>query len=141
MKKLFLMILLPSFLIMACNKEETIQPTDLPADASSYITTHYAGQQILQVVKERDDLRLYYFVYLNNGTKLEFNREGEIREIEGSTAIPATALPVLIVSYVETNYPGTFIKAWQIDDTSQDVELSNNSRLEFDKNGNFLRVE
>ncbi len=133
-------MVLPVLLLAACDKEKTIQPNDLPANASGYVNTHFAGQQVLQVVKERDDLKISYFVYLGNGTKLEFNREGNIREIEGTVAIPNSALPVLIIDYVHVNYPAAFIRGWEIEDTRQEIKLSNNVELEFDRNGNFLRI-
>jgi hypothetical protein len=140
MKKMYSLMLLSVLSLIACNKEKTIQPDDLPANASGYVTTHFASQQIIQTVKERDDLKLSYFVYLNNGTKLEFNREGEIRDIDGTTAVPNSALPSLILSYVQSHYPAAFIKGWRIGDTRQDIKLSTGTNLEFDRNGNFLRV-
>lgn len=141
MKKMLLAFLLPAILLTACDKEKIIQADDLPGNATSYINTHFAAQQILQVVKERDDLKTSYTVYLNNGTKLEFTRQGEIREIEGSEPIPANALPVLITSYVQTHYAGSFIKAWEIESSKQDITLSTGVKLEFDKQGNFLRID
>ena len=68
---------LSALLLVACDKEKVVQPDDLPANASGFITTHYSGKQILQVVRELDNLKTYYHVYLNNGTKLDFSRLGE----------------------------------------------------------------
>ncbi len=130
-----------ALLLVACDKEKVVQSDDLPANASGYISTHYAGKQILQVVKELDNLKTYYHAYLNNGTKLDFSRQGNIKEIEGTEAIPDTVIPVLILNYVGTNYPAAFIRGWDIDDATQEIKLSTDTELEFDKNGNFLRVK
>ena len=132
---------LSALLLVACDKEKVVQSDDLPANASGFVTTHYAGKQILQVVKELDNLKTYYHVYLNNGTKLDFSRQGNIKKIEGTEAIPNTVIPALILNYVDTNYPSAFIRSWYIDDTSQEIRLSTNEALEFDKNGNFLRIK
>jgi hypothetical protein len=140
MKKIFLLMTLSAFLLVACDKEKVVQENDLPATASGFVSTHYPGQQILQVVKELDNLKTYFHVYLNNGTKLDFSRKGDLKKIEGTEAIPDTVIPVLILNYVDTNYPSAFIRGWDIDDTSQEIQLSTNESLEFDKNGNFLRV-
>ena len=141
MKQLLLLALLPALLLTACDKEKIIDTEDLPADVRGYVQTHYGSVAIRQAVKERDDLKISYYVYLENGTKLTFARNGDIKEIEGTTPIPDSALPALIVSYVSANYPGAFIKEWEIDDATQDVELSNNVKLEFDRHGNFLRID
>ena len=132
---------LSALLLIACDKEKTVQPNDLPANASGYVSTHYTGKQILQIVKELDNLKTYYHVYLDNGTKLDFSRQGNIKKIEGTEAIPDTVIPVLILNYVDAHYPATFIRGWHIDDAIQEIKLSTDTELEFDKNGNFLRVK
>ncbi len=134
-------MILSAFLFVACDKEKVVQADDLPANASGFVSTHYSGKQILQVVKELDNLKTYYHVYLNNGTKLDFSRQGNIKKIEGTEAIPNTVIPALILNYVDANYPSAFIRSWDIDDTSQEIRLSTNEALEFDKNGNFLRIK
>ena len=93
-----------------------------------------------QVVKELDNLKTYFHVYLNNGTKLDFTRQGNIKKIEGTEAIPDTVIPSLVLEYVDTHYPTDFIRCWEIKDASQETKLSSGLQLEFDKNGNFLRV-
>jgi len=129
------------FLLVSCDKEKVINNDDLPAKATSFINTHYATQVIRQVVKERDDLKTEYHVYLDNNTKLDFNKDGDIKEIEGSEKIPDAILPALIVTYVNTNYPTAFIRAWDPDETNQEVKLSTGPELLFDSNGNFLRID
>ncbi len=132
---------LSAFFLLSCDKEKVVQEDDLPANASGFVTTHYAGKEILQVVKELDNLKTYYHVYLNNGSKLDFSRQGNIKKIEGTEQIPDTVIPALILDYVHNNYPATFIRGWETDDSGQDIKLSNDVKLEFDRNGNFLRVD
>lgn len=132
---------LSALLLVACDKEKVVQSDDLPASASGFVTTHYAGKQILQVVKELDNLKTYFHVYLDNGSKLDFSRKGDIKKIEGVETVPNTVIPVLILDYVDTHYPNDFIRGWEIDDATQDIKLSTGLKLEFDKNGNFLRID
>lgn len=141
MKKIFLLMTLSALLLVACDKEKVVQSDDLPASANGFVTTHYAGKQILQVVKELDNLKTYFHVYLDNGSKLDFSRKGDIKKIEGVEAIPNTVIPALILDYVDTYYPADFIRGWEIDDATQDIKLSTGVKLEFDKNGNFLRID
>jgi hypothetical protein len=124
----------------SCDKEEAILMDELPANALGFVEAHYDGKKILHVIKELDNLKTYYHVYLDNGTKLDFNRQGTIKKIEGVEKIPDTVIPQLILDYVQTNYSGEFIHGWEVSDATQDVKLSNEIDLEFDRNGNFLRI-
>jgi len=139
MKKVFLMTL-AAFMIVSCNKEEAILMDELPANVLGFVEAHYDGKTILHVVKELDNLKTYYHVYLDNGTKLDFNRHGSIMKIEGLEKIPDTIIPQLILDYVQANYSSEFIRGWEVEDATQDVKLSNDIDLEFDKNGIFLRI-
>lgn len=142
MTKFILAMAVPAmFLLVSCDKEKVVNNDDLPATATSFITTHYPAQAIRQVVKERDDLKTEYHVYLDNNTKLEFSKDGEIREIEGTERIPDAILSPLIVSYVTNNYAPAFIRGWDPESTNQEIKLSNGVELLFDNNGNFLRID
>lgn len=143
MKKIKIILLFVVYVLVftSCNKEKIVSSNDLPAISTNYINTHFSGQQIVQAVKERDDLKITYKVYLNNGTKLEFNKDGEIIEMESNEALPESVIHSSILSYVHSNYPVVFIKAWELDKTLQEVKLSNGLSLEFDRNGIFLRID
>ncbi|RYY53466.1 MAG: hypothetical protein EOO09_17915 [Chitinophagaceae bacterium] len=142
MKKFILAMTMPAlFLLVSCDKEKVVNNDDLPAAATSFITTHYPAQAIRQVVKERDDLKTEYKVYLDNNTKLDFNKDGDIKEIEGTERIPDAILSSLIVTYVNDNYAPAFIRGWDPGSTNQEVKLSSGIELLFDNNGNFLRID
>src|SRR5688572_86418 len=139
MKK-FLVMTLAALMLVSCDKEQAVLVEDLPANALGFVEAHYEGKQVLHVIKELDNLKTYYHVYLDNGTKLDFSRQGEIMKIEGTEAIPNTVMPQLILDYVDAHYPNDFIRGWEIKDATQYIQLSVDVELEFDKNGNFLRI-
>lgn len=141
MKYYHLLALALTLVFTSCDKEKIVNEDDLPADASSFIATHYPSQSITRVIKDRDDTKVTYDVYLNNGTKLEFTRSGTLKEIEGSERIPDSILPALVLQYVQDNYPTAFIRGWEKDDATNEARLSNGVELVFDKHGNFLRVD
>ncbi|MBX3239454.1 MAG: PepSY-like domain-containing protein [Chitinophagaceae bacterium] len=141
MKNLSLILLSFALVSASCEKEKIVSENDLPATGKNYITTHFPDQKIAQAIKEFDDLKKTYKVYLDNGVKLEFNRSGEIRKIEGNSKLPDSVIPSQILTYVTDNYPAEYIKKWELDDNRQEVELSNGLDLEFDRNGNFLRID
>ncbi len=132
MKKTLLLLTLPAVLLFSsCTKEKVVAPNDLPATSTNYISTHFPDQQIVQAVKEFDDLKITYTVYLNNGTKIEFNQSGEVKEMEGNDALPDSVIPSAILTYIENNYPSEFIKNWNLEKTVQEIKLSNGITLEY----------
>lgn len=125
----------------ACDKESIVSADGLPKDAQLFITQHFPDQEILQVVKERDDLKTTYDVYLSDGFDLDFDKKGKILSVEGTSKLPDSVVPAKILAYVEANYPDDFIRDWELDDRGQEITLSNGMDLKFDKNGNFLRID
>ncbi len=142
-KAIRLVTLMGAVLVMftACDKESIVSADGLPKDAQVYITQHFPSHEILQVVKERDDLKTTYDVYLSEGFNLDFDKKGKILGVEGAGKLPDSVVPAKVLTYVNTNYPDFFIRDWELDDRGQEVKLSNGMELKFDKNGNFLRID
>jgi len=125
----------------ACDKERVVSADGLPKDAQLFIAQHFPDHEILQVVKERDDLKTTYDVYLSEGFNLDFDKNGKILGVEGTNKLPDTVVPEKILAYIQANYPDYFIRDWELDDYGQEVTLSNGMDLKFDKNGNFVRID
>jgi len=125
----------------ACDKESVIAADGLPKDAQLFIAQHFPDQEIIQVVKERDDLKTGYDVYLSDGFNLDFDKKGNIIGVEGTSKLPDSVVPTKILAYVQANYPDSFIRDWELDDRGQEVTLSNGMDLKFDKEGNFIRID
>lgn len=127
--------------LAACDKTRVVGEDDLPKEARLYVTRHFPEYEVLQVVKERDDLKTTYEVRLSGGYQLEFNKKGEIRAVEGNNQLPDSVLPPAVLDYVQTNYPDTFILDWELDDRGQEIKLANRLELKFDRNGQFLMID
>jgi|SRR5690606_12094647 len=125
----------------ACDKESVVSVDGLPKDAQLFIAQHFPDHEILQVVKERDDLKTTYDVYLSGDFNLDFDKKGKITGIEGTSKLPDSVIPEKILAYVQANYPDYFIRDWELDDRGQDITLSNGMDLKFDSAGNFLRID
>lgn len=130
-----------SLFLFSCDKESIVSVDDLPADASVFVSTHFPDAEILRVIKERDDMKNSYYVYLDDGTKIEFTRSGKLKEIESHGPLPETIFPALVLDYVHTNYPGAYIRKWDVEGATHEARLSNGLELVFDEYGNFLRVD
>lgn len=78
---------------------------------------------------------------LSENINLEFNRKNEIIEIDGLTELPSSVIPEKLRQYVINNYPSNLITDWELDDKNQQIELDNGLDLEFNMNGDFLRID
>ena len=65
----------------------------------------------------------------------------DIIEIDGSSRLPESVIPVKILDYVNQNYSGNYITDWEIDGKNQQVGLENDLDLEFNMSGEFLRID
>ncbi len=130
-----------SMMFTACDKESIVSVEGLPTDAQLFIAQHFPDHEIIQVVKERDDLKTSYDVYLSGGFNLDFDKKGKVLGVEGTTELPDSVVPGKILTYVQAHYPDYFIRDWELDDRGQEVALSNGMDLKFDKDGNFLRID
>lgn len=131
--------------LMACEGDDTVLPTNkYPSEITAFVNKHFSGSQITRIERDRDDFRTEYEVYLNTGFKLEFNGKYKVTDIKSKnkmTKLPDSVIPAKILSYVTKNYPSNFIVHWDLDSRKQSVELDNDYDLDFDLNGNFIRVD
>lgn len=139
--KNLIFVLLVLFGLSSCDKETVMPDSKVPSEINSYVQTHFPDYKVLQVIKELDDLKKTYEVYLEGSFKLEFNRNKQIISLESQTGLPNSVIPEKILTYVQTNYPSNFIKEWELDDLGQEVRLDNKMELKFNKSGDFLRID
>ena len=125
----------------ACaDKNKPIQVNELPAKAQTVLTTHFSGQKVALTIKENGFDG--YDVVLQNGTKLEFDRKGNLTEVDCKQGtVPAKLIPQAIKSYVQTNYSGQNIKKMEIDKNEHEVELSNGLDITFNKRFQVIDID
>lgn len=141
MKKITAPLIILAFLLSSCEKEQIISSSALPNEITTYITTHFPDNSILQVIKDKDGFTKTYDVTLSEGLSLEFNRKKEIIDIDGISELPSSVIPEKIRQYVTANYPDNVITDWEIDRKNQQIELDNGLDLEFNMKGEFLRID
>lgn len=129
------------FLTISCEKEIITPSDDLPFEISTYLTIHFPKNTIVQVIKDLDGLTKTYDILLSENISLEFNRKKEVIAIDGVTQLPNSVIPEKILQYVNINYPTQFITDWELDFDNQQIELNNGLDLEFNKKGDFLRID
>lgn len=134
-------VVILSLVLVSCDKEKIISSSELPHEISTYISTHFPGNDILQVIKDREGLTKTYDVILSGNISLEFNRKNKIADIDGISKLPDSVIPEKIGQYVVANYPDNVITGWELDDKTQQIQLDNGLDLEFNMQGDFLRID
>lgn len=132
------------FSLTSCNDhDQVIIQENLPNTSKTFLKTHFPDCQVLYVKMERDDFfGKEYDVKMNCGVEIDFNKQGEWTDVDcNMSQVPDAIVPAAILSYVKTNYPDAFITQISKERKGYDVELNNDLDLEFDKKGNFLRID
>lgn len=113
-----------------------VDPATLPTSITNYLQQNYPNDSIVSA--ELDDNM--YEIYLSSGVELYFDMNGNLLYVDNDDDdyIDPANLPAAILTYIQTNYPNLTIVEAEIYDNMYVVELSNELRLYFDMNGNFL---
>src|SRR5690625_660323 len=122
-------------------QDRYLQTNEFPEKIISFVQTHFPEDQIVTIKEEKERRKTEYEVKLNSRAELEFDGGLEIIKIESKSGLPDSVLPEKIVAYVSQNYPGRKIEEWKKKKKYQEIELDNSLELEFDFDGNFLRID
>lgn len=113
--------------------DQPIGYSELPAKAQEFVEKYYDGVDVTRVTMDRDISSTEYDVMLSNGTKIEFNTDGEWRDVDArNSAVPSAIVPKEIRSYVDKNYNGNDIVELKRERYGWEVKLSQGLELEFD---------
>ncbi len=124
-------------------QDRAIQVNQLPKTAKNFLVSHFKGIPVSSAIEDREIYGVdEYKVYLNNGIKMEFDSNGNWKEVDGNhQKLPYGFIPVSIRNYSAKNFPNTYIIKIEKKRWSYKAELSNGLELEFDRNGNFKRID
>jgi len=124
-------------------QDRAISPNQLPKTAKNFLYAHFKGIPVSSAVEDREIYGVdEYKVYLNNGMKMEFDSNGNWKEVDGKhQKIPYGFIPASIRNYSVKNFPNTYITKVEKKRWSYKAELSNGLELEFDRSGNFKKID
>jgi hypothetical protein len=124
-------------------QDRAINPNQLPKTAKNFLATHFKGVTIGSAIEDREIYGVdEYQVYLANGIKVEFDSRGNWKEVDGKHhKLPQGFIPASIRNYAAKNFPNTYIVKIEKERWSYKAELSNGLDLEFDRQGNFKKID
>lgn len=127
----------------ACaDNDKPIQFDQLPATAKQFIKLHFADSKVMFAKMETDFLKKSYEVLFADGNQIEFDGEGNWKEIDCKySAVPAAAVPAPIAEYVASGYPDAKVLKIEKDYREYEVKLSNRIELTFDLRFNIIDID
>lgn len=130
---------------LACadNDKVTNNINELPQVSRTFLNNYFNGNKVSHIKIDKDLFLVdSYDVILTDGTSVEFNRDGEWKEVKSfQQNIPDTLIPAEIRQYVSQNYPGQKIMTVERGKRKVSVDLANGLELEFDLNGNLIDID
>ena len=140
MKNLKFVMLLAIALTLSFNvkadHDQVITFDQLPAAAQALHQKYFADKVPLTVTMDWDDYTILY----QSGEKVEFDRQGEWKQIKCRySAVPSALIPEQIKANVKTSFPGTSII--DIDRGRRGYEVKLNNGLEIEYNSSFQVID
>ena len=103
MKRIFRILMIAICCMVSCNmvanagNDKPISVNALPAKAQTLLSQHFNGQKVMLATIESGVVSRSYDVVLQNGTKLEFDKKGNLTEIDCKQGIvPVQLIPQAI---------------------------------------------
>lgn len=134
--------------MVSCNmvanagNDKSITVNALPAKAQTLLNNHFNGQKVMLATIESGVVSRSYDVVLQNGTKLEFDKKGNLTEIDCKQGIvPALLIPQAIKNYLKDNYAVQSVKKIEMNKNEYEVELTNGLDLTFNKHFQLIDID
>ena len=148
MKRIFRKLMIAICCMVSCNmvanagNDKPIAVNALPVKAQTLLSNHFNNQKVMLATIESGVVSRSYDVVLQNGTKLEFDKKGNLTEIDCKQGIvPVELIPQAITNYLKDNYAGQSVKKIEINKNEYEVELTNGLDLTFNKHFQLIDID
>lgn len=148
MKRMIRILMIAICCMVSCNmvanagNDKPISVNALPAKAQTLLSQHFNGQKVMLATIESGVVSRSYDVVLQNGTKLEFDKKGNLTEVDCKQAtVPNQLIPQAIRNYLKKNYPAQAVKKIEMNKNEYEVELANGLDLTFNKHFQLIDID
>ena len=147
-KRMMRILMIAICCMLTCNmaanagNDKPISVNALPAKAQTLLNNHFNGQKVMLATIESGVVSRSYDVVLKNGTKLEFDKRGNLTEIDCKQGIvPSQLIPQPIKNYLKENYRGEAVRKIELNKKEYEVELTNGIDLTFNKHFQLIDID
>ena len=118
--------------------DQVITYNQLPANAQTMLKQYFADKVPLIVTMDWDDYTIVY----DSGEKVEFDKQGNWKEIDCRTSfVPTALIPEQIKANVKTSFPGTTIIKLDRNRRGYEVKLNNGLEIEFNRSFQVIDID
>lgn len=129
-KAIILMVALLIGIGAKADHDQVITYSQLPAKAQAMLKKYFANKVPLVVTVDWDDYAIIY----ESGEKIEFDKEGDWKEIEcRASAVPSDLIPDKIKNNVKKSFPGKSVIHLDRNRRGYEVKLNNGLEIEYDR--------
>lgn len=115
------------------------EDVSVPVQATAFIDQYFPESSVVLVEIENDEGTREYSVWLNDGTKMEFDMQGNWKRVgRKKTGVPSILIPDTIMQYVKTHYPNNVVTKFSKKEYGYKLELSDDMDLRFNKQFQFI---
>ena len=119
--------------------DRPIPVEQLPAAAKAFVKEHFPEHPIVYAKIDIEMQKTEYEARLNDGSKVEFDEQGNWTQVECHyKAVPAALVPKAVADYVKAKFPDIAITMISRKWYGFEVELMGDLDLRFDKEGAFI---
>ena len=118
--------------------DQVITFNQLPATAQTMLKQYFADKVPLIVTMDWDD----YTVVYDSGEKVEFDKQGNWKDIDCRTShVPTALIPEQIKAHVKATFPGTTILKLDRNRRGYEVKLNNGLGLEYNRSFQVVDID
>jgi len=119
--------------------DRPIPVEQLPAAAKAFVKEHFPENPIVYAKIDIEMQKTEYEARLNDGSKVEFDEQGNWKEVDCHyKAVPTALVPKTVAEYVQAKFPDIAITKIARKWYGYEVELLSDLDLRFDKEGAFI---
>ncbi len=113
--------------------------TEIPVRSQNFLDQHFSRNSIILVEMDKDDEGMEYSVWLNDGTRVDFDIHGSWKRVaRKKTGVPVELVPPAIMEYVKTHYPDNVVTKFSKKNYGYKLELSDDMDLRFNHQCQFI---
>ncbi len=117
----------------SADTDKPIAVEQLPAKSQKFLKTYFDGIEVSFAKMETDMFDKSYEVFFTNGSKVEFGRKGDWKEVDCQrNELPKGIVPKQISDFVQQKHPQQKIVKIDRDKRDYEIELNNGVEIKFD---------
>lgn len=136
------MALIAAMCLPSTASAKAVMISEFPAAAQKMLKENFSGHKVAMSTMDYDLFSKSYDVVFTNGDKVEFDSDGNWKEIKcKQSSVPKSLIPQGIRNYLKHHYTNTTVKEIERYGSKHEVRLSNGLEITFDKNFQVIEID